>query len=86
MLGLCVMQGSIVLFFAEGGGKLGLVSIRPWCKISFDYRRRTKCHGEKGPRITAFPFQYKENKEMPQVQAANAWTHSGKMPTTDGRI
>ena len=30
--------------------------------------------------------KYKKNTEMLQVQAANARTHSGKMPTTHGRI
>lgn len=52
----------------------------------FDCRGRTKCHGKNSPRISAFAFKYKKNKEMPQVQAANARTHSGKMPTTHGRI
>ena len=76
----------VVLSFSlqrEGEECWGLVLIRPYI---FHCRGRTKCHGKNSPRISAFPFKYKKNKEMPQVQAANARTHLGKMTTTHGRI
>ena len=80
----------VVLSFSlqrEGEECWGLVLIRPYMQsLFFDCRGRTKCHGKNSPRISAFPFKYNKNKEMPRVQAANARTHSGKMPTTHGRI
>ena len=79
----------VVLSFSlqrEGEECWGLV-FRPYMQsFFFDCRGRTKCHGKNSPRISAFAFKYKKNKEMPQVQAANARTHSGKMPTIHGRI
>ena len=57
----------VVLSFSlqrEGEECWGLVLIRPYMQsFFFDCRGRTKCHGKNSPRISAFAFKYKKNKD-----------------------
>lgn len=90
MHGLCVMQGSTVLFFAEGGGGMPGFgfnqTIYAVSKTLFSLQGKNKVPWKEQSKNLSLPIQVQEKQGDAASASSQCEDTLGKMPTTHGRI